>query len=62
MLTSKPTPEIISQWQAVFKEYKCRLAPNRKSTNQVVDFSQRNIQSRNWIRPWPWRWSPATLP
>lgn len=38
MLTSKPTPEMIAHWQAVYKEYQSRLVPNKKSTDQVIDY------------------------
>ncbi len=38
MLTTPPTPEMIAEWQSVFKAYQSRLVPNRKITDQVIAY------------------------
>lgn len=38
MLTTPPTPALIAHWQSVFKTYRHRLVPNKKSTEQVLAY------------------------
>ena len=38
MLTTPPTPALIAHWQSVFKSYRHRLVPNRKSSEQVLAY------------------------
>ncbi|KNZ41314.1 hypothetical protein [Acetobacterium bakii] len=38
MLTTKPTPEMIAEWQSVFKAYRPHLVPNKKSIHQVIAY------------------------
>ncbi|MDO9492575.1 hypothetical protein [Acetobacterium sp.] len=38
MLTTPATPAMIAEWQSVFKAYQSRLAPNRKSVDQVIAY------------------------
>lgn len=40
MLTTPPTPEMIAEWQSVFKKYRSRLVPNKKSVDQVIAYLQ----------------------
>lgn len=38
MLTTPATAAMIAEWQSVFKAYQSRLAPNRKSVDQVIAY------------------------
>jgi len=38
MLMSKVTPEMLQEWKQVYKEYKDRLLPNRKSGQEIVNY------------------------
>ncbi len=38
MLTTEATPEMIKQWKAVWREYKGKLRPNKKSGTDVAKY------------------------
>ncbi|MDP4153807.1 MAG: hypothetical protein Q8865_10305 [Bacillota bacterium] len=38
MLTQEPTAEMLETWKSVWKQYKSRLKPNRKSGQELLDY------------------------
>lgn len=38
MLTQPPTQEMIEHWKAVWRQYRGRLTPNRKSGQELLDY------------------------
>lgn len=38
MLMTEPTPAMLEEWKAVFKTYKDRLRPNRKTGAELVEY------------------------
>ena len=38
MLTNEPTAEKLENWQKIWKEYKNKITPNRKSGEEIVNY------------------------
>lgn len=46
MLMQEPTPEMVENWKKVWREYKDRLRPNRKSGTELVEYLKKHYPVR----------------
>ena len=44
MLTKPPTPEMYEEWKSIWRKYRNKLTPNRKSGKDLLDYLSNNYE------------------